>query len=337
MRFINRYILQVIIWIGVWCLLWVSADTDLRFIRDHALAFGMQLILIFGMIAYAVPQFLFQKKILQFLILTILAILLSAFISSEFGPSPKIGPPSGTEMRPGSARIPSRFFIHLLIMSISSVAAILIETIIYARNKEQLAALAKAELMESELKLLKMQINPHFLFNALNNIYTLSVTNSEKTQESINTLSEMLRYVIYDCEQAKVPLKKELDYIGNYISLFNLKSSKRYDITFLKDVADENTIVAPMLFIPFVENALKHSSIEKGKGNFVHISLVQKGETIEFTLENSLPSNKKTKDTVGGIGLPNVRKRLELLYPERHELKITKQDTFKVYLKLMIV
>lgn len=334
MRYINRYILQVIFWIGIWCLLWILVDTDFRFIRDHALAFGMQLILIFGLIAHAVPRYLFQKKFLQFFIVTISGILLSALISSEFGPSPKLGPPPGTEVRPGSVRIPSRFLIHLLIMSISSVAAILIETIIYARNKEQMATIAKAELMESELKLLKMQINPHFLFNALNNIYSLSVTNSEKTQESIKTLSEMLRYVIYDCEQAEVPLNKELDYIRNYISLFNLKSSREFEITFHQDIANNNTTVAPMLFIPFVENALKHSSIEKGKGNFVRISLVQKGETIEFTLENSLPSNKNKKDAVGGIGLPNVRKRLELLYPESHELKIIKQDTFKVLLKL---
>ncbi|KAA3621707.1 MAG: histidine kinase [Flavobacterium sp.] len=336
MRYINRYILQVIFWLGIWCLLWISADTDIRFILENALAFVLQLILIFVLIAYAVPKFLFQKKILQFLIITISAILLSAFISSEFGPSPKVGPPPGPEMRPGSAKLPSRFLIHLLIMSISSVAAVLIETIIYARNKEQMAALAKAELIESELKLLKMQINPHFLFNALNNIYTLSVTNSEKTQESINTLSEMLRYVIYDCEQAQVPLKKELNYIRNYIRLFNLKSSTHFDINFHQEVADDNTIVAPMIFIPFVENALKHSGIEKGKGSFVLISLVQKGDSIEFTLENSLPSMPKTKDTAGGIGLPNVRKRLELLYPERHELKITKLETFKVYLKLML-
>lgn len=315
-------------------MLWILVDTNFRFIRDHALAFGMQLILIFGLIAYAVPQFLFQKKFLQFFIITISGILLSALISSQFGPSPKLGPPPGTEVRPESVRIPSRFLIHLLVMSISSVAAILIETIIYARNKEQMATIAKAELMESELKLLKMQINPHFLFNALNNIYSLSVTDSNKTQECINTLSKMLRYVIYDCEQAEVSLNKELDYIRNYISLFNLKSSREFDITFHQDIANNNTTVAPMLFLPFVENALKHSGIEKGKGRFVHISLVQKGDRIQFTIENSVTSIPNTKDAVGGIGLPNVRKRLELLYPESHELKIIKQDTFKVLLKL---
>jgi LytS/YehU family sensor histidine kinase len=146
----------------------------------------------------------------------------------------------------------------------------------------------------------------------------------------------MLRYVIYDCEQPKVPLKKELDYIANYIELFKLKSSKHFEISFDKNVIDENAMVAPMLFVPYIENAFKHSGIETGKDSFVHISLLQNENNIQFSVENSNPSTPSFADSQGGIGLPNVQKRLEILYPERHILKITKTNIFKVNLTLTL-
>ncbi|MGB3776209.1 MAG: histidine kinase, partial [Leeuwenhoekiella sp.] len=207
---------------------------------------------------------------------------------------------------------------------------------IYAQEKEKSIAFAKAELMESELKFLKMQINPHFLFNALNNIYALSVTNSDRTQESISTLSEMLRYVIYDCEQPEVPLQKELNYIENYIALFKLKSSKGYDIAFAKAVKNESIRVAPMIFVPYIENAFKHSGIEKGGGSFVHIILEQDENKITFTVENSKPKEPTVTDAQGGIGLPNVQKRLEILYPDQHELTVINEVTFRVNLVINI-
>tara|TARA_R100000655_G_scaffold104040_1_gene150881 strand:- start:1088 stop:1756 length:669 start_codon:yes stop_codon:yes gene_type:complete len=222
-------------------------------------------------------------------------------------------------------------------MTISSVTAILLETFVYAQQNEKSAALIKAELKESELRFLKMQINPHFLFNALNNIYALSVINSEKTQESIGNLSEMLRYVIYDCEQPKVPLKKELEYIANYIESFKLKSSKYFDISFSKNIEDDMILVAPMLFVPYIENAFKHSGIEKGDDNFVHILLTQNKFDLEFVVENSLSYKPASVDSQGGIGLQNVEKRLKLLYPEKHKLNISKTTIFKVSLKLSLL
>ncbi|GEQ86773.1 hypothetical protein ULMS_22810 [Patiriisocius marinistellae] len=287
------------------------------------------------MIYYAVPMFLFKKKYLLFFVSTIPLILIAALVTSEIGPQPPAHLPR-LEIGGPPKNLPSRFFVNLLILSISCVSAVLLETFIYAQQNEKAIAFAKAELMESELKFLKMQINPHFLFNALNNIYALSVINSEKTQESISTLSEMLRYVIYDCEQPKVPLKKELNYIINYIELFKLKSSKNFNISFTKNVIDENVIVAPMLFIPYIENAFKHSGIEKGRDNFISISLTQSEKKIEFIVENSNLSSQSPTDTQGGIGLPNVQKRLEILYPNKHILEISRLNVFKVYLKLFI-
>jgi len=336
MHLLKRYLYQVILWLVVWSLLWIVADTNSRFLAANGAAIILQLVLLFGLIYYAVPLLLFRKKYILFFVTTIPVIIIAAFIASELGPVPPMERPPFPGPNRAPANIPSRFLIQLLMMTISCVTAILLETFIYAQQKEKSAALTNAELKESELKFLKMQINPHFLFNALNNIYALSVTNSGKTQESISNLSEMLRYVIYDCEQPQVPLRKELDYIVNYIGLFQLKSSKDFDISFVKKIEDDHVMVAPMLFVPYIENAFKHSGIEKGGNHHVHISLVQNSSQIEFSVENSLPETPGSLDSQGGIGLPNVKKRLELLYPEKHELDISKNTVFKVNLKLLL-
>lgn len=326
----------MILWLVVWAVLWIVADTNSRFLAANGAAIILQLVLLFGLIYYAVPLLLFRKKYILFFVTTIPVIITATFIASEFGPvTPSERPPFPGPIR-APANIPSRFLIQLLMMTISCVTAILLETFIYAQQKEKSAALTKAELKESELKFLKMQINPHFLFNALNNIYALSVIDSNKTQESISNLSEMLRYVIYDCEQPQVPLEKELAYIANYIELFKLKSSKEFDISFVKEIEDDQAMVAPMLFVPYIENAFKHSGIEKGEKHFVHISLVQSGRHIEFSVKNSLPETPGSLDSQGGIGLPNVKKRLELLYQEKYELDISKTTVFKVNLKLSL-
>lgn len=334
MKRFYRFIFQVFLWLVVWGIIWVVADADARFIMMNGPTFIFQILLLLGLVYYAVPKLLFERKYAYFLIITISALLVTAYLATQTMPPPPFGRPPGPLQNGPPRGLLTRYPIHLLILSVSSIMAILLETFIFAQKKEKSMAFAKAELIESELKFLKMQINPHFLFNALNNIYALSVTNSNKTQESISTLSEMLRYVIYDCEQPKVPLMKELDYIANYIELFKLKSSKSFDISFTTEVADECVMVAPMLFVPYIENAFKHSGIEKGNDHFVHVSLVQREQNIEFSVENSIPTTASSTDSQGGIGLPNVQKRLEILYPDKHDLKISDAKVFKVNLKL---
>ncbi len=334
MNLLGRYISQVLLWLGVWSTLWISGGRDAIFIRDNGLALVLQVLILFGLVYYVVPRLLFKKEYLYFIVATVPVVILCAYISSEFAPTPVRRPPPMGLQGGVPGKLPSRFFIHLLVLTISSVTAILLETFIYAQEKEKSYAYAQAELKEAELKFLKMQINPHFLFNALNNIYALSVTNSDKTQEGISTLSQMLRYVLYDCERPEVSLGKEVEYIEHYIALFKLKSSKEFNIRFEQDITNENIQVAPMLFVPFIENAFKHSGIELGGSNYVFISLKAKENHIDFYIENSMPSKPLVTDGAGGIGLQNVEKRLEILYPQKHKLTIKKSDTFSVALKV---
>lgn len=221
-------------------------------------------------------------------------------------------------------------FFPLLMVILSSA---LFEISIIAAQSIQEAAQLKSEKLESELKFLKSQINPHFLFNSLNNIYTLTMLNPDAAGESVLKLSEMLRYLLYECDAEKVALGRELAYLENYIALFSLKDDEPLNIKFDKPNVQEEMMIAPLLLIPFVENAFKHSQIEDLENGWINIKLSNDNQQIYFEVKNSLPQNEFAKDKVGGIGLNNVKRQLELIYPNKHTLSIDKNKTeFKVVL-----
>ncbi len=205
-----------------------------------------------------------------------------------------------------------------------------------AQKREKEAAILKSENLQSELKFLKSQINPHFLFNALNNIYTLSILKSDKAPEMILKLSEMLRYIIYDCNEEVVLLGKELNYIRNYIALQKLKDENiNVDLNLGKNNTELR--IAPMILMPFIENSFKHSKIEDTKKGWIKIDMVTEDNILQITIGNSLPGRKYTKDKFGGVGLENVKRRLELTYPNKHELNISSDEkSFTVKLNITL-
>jgi LytS/YehU family sensor histidine kinase len=321
----------------------MEKDWSLRYLMDNTAAFAVQVLLIGSLIYYAAPQLLLKKKYAQFILFSLLVIGVFSFISSSFPSVGSIPPPRGNMRPPGELRGalvkmgPSRYFVHMLLIAVSYVLATFLETFIFAQKKQEETIQNKNEMLQTELKLLKSQINPHFLFNALNNIYALSVIDSNRTQQSISYLSNMLRYVLYECEERLVPLEKEIDYINDFIRLYSLKSSKPYNIKTQYTITDSNLRVAPMLFIPFVENAFKHSHIEKHGDSFISILVNTSSNTIELEIENSQPKSAINKDDVGGIGIENVKKRLSILYPEKHQLNIIESsERFKINLNLEV-
>ncbi|QWX85282.1 histidine kinase [Cellulophaga sp. HaHaR_3_176] len=344
MKTSSRFWFQSLFWLTLWLIFWFFEDGNLEFIKKNLLIFISQIVLLAALIYYAAPKLLLQKKYGKFLFFSAITILFLCFLSSGIETKP-IGPP-----RPFFGNLPknisndlhperpiSRFFINLLILSISTVTATFLETLSFAQKKEEENIKSKNEKLQTELKLLKSQINPHFLFNTLNNIYALSAINTQKTQDSISYLSNMLRYVLYECDQPLVPIYKEVEYIENYIKLFTTKSSKKYPITTRFNISNKATPIAPMLLIPFLENAIKHSNIEKITGTFINILITSDDNQIYFEIENSISDLPVIKDEVGGIGLENVNKRLTILYPNKHELSINNGDaSFKASLKLFL-
>jgi sensor histidine kinase YesM len=191
------------------------------------------------------------------------------------------------------------------------------------------------EKLETELKLLKAQINPHFIFNALNNIYSLTYMKSANAPDSVLKLSEMLRYVFYECDKDRVPLSAEIKYIENFTGFQQMKSEYNQNITLQSAVNGETLEIAPMLFIPFLENAFKYSRIEENENAHVAISIKQEKEKLYFAIENSIPESKTMPGS--GMGIKNVKHRLDIIYPGKYDLRIEeKEGLYRVDLRLEI-
>lgn len=191
------------------------------------------------------------------------------------------------------------------------------------------------EKAETELKFLKSQINPHFLFNSLNSVYFLIEKENAEARQTLLRFSDLLRYQLYDCNADTIAIDKEIAYLKDYIRLQQIRRDQQYEIKLdIEDIRD--CLIVPLLLVPFVENAFKHVSHHSdGRRNFVNVQLRRIEDTIYFEVENS----KEGRDlsSGGGIGLANVKRRLELLYPGKHLLQIENNaSTFKVELQLNI-
>lgn len=201
-------------------------------------------------------------------------------------------------------------------------------------QKQQLEDRLSSQQLEAELKFLKAQVNPHFLFNSLNNIYTLTLTQSEQAAPMILKLSEMMRYMLYECKSEWIPLASEIQYLHNFIELQELKTENQQEIHF-EVMGDVSGIqVPPLLFAPLFENAFKHGNLEDTKTGWLRADLTITPDHLQLNIKNTFKSQAR-KDGVGGIGLENIRKRLELIYPNRHEWKaIAEEGVFTVEMKL---
>ncbi|MFK8164985.1 MAG: sensor histidine kinase [Lewinella sp.] len=200
-------------------------------------------------------------------------------------------------------------------------------------RKERALSQLRAEQASTELALLKEQINPHFFFNTLNNLYAMSLTQEVKTPETILKLSGLMRFVIYKGKEDFVRLKEETAYLQDYLDLQTLRLHKEADLHFTKVIANEELPIAPMLLITLLENAFKHGIEPAEEACFLHAHLEATKDVIIFSTHNSRPPN--LPPTPPGIGLQNLRRRLELLYPECHELSF--QETATDYEATLII
>lgn len=222
-------------------------------------------------------------------------------------------------------------FFSLVMVWISSSLLKLLEDFIQTTARE---AALKTGKLEAELKLLKSQINPHFLFNTLNNVYSLVYLKSDDAAPMLLKLSGILRYMLYECEAPQVPIQKEINYLKDCIELQVLDPKDRHKVQFEVVNHHPETSIEPLLFINFIENSFKHSSLSMLHG-FIRIRLQIEAQQVLFSTENSIMPEYSPKDKVGGIGIQNVKQRLNLLYSERYTLDIRNDGkVFGVYLTL---
>ncbi|MGB5819928.1 MAG: histidine kinase [Saonia sp.] len=225
------------------------------------------------------------------------------------------------------------------VVSVTMILAMLLSTIFHVLEnrieRERKAQLLLNQHNEAQLMYLKAQINPHFLFNALNNIYSLSVIKSDKTPKMVLNLADLLRYSIYEGQKEKVLINNEILQINKYFELFQGTQEEKVDINFdvIGEIADQS--IEPMILIPIVENCIKHGDFGTNPNAFVKIILEVGSNSIRFTTLNSTSKADRQKDVVGGVGLENIKKRLQLKYPNEHVFSVMDSgEEFEVFLNI---
>jgi sensor histidine kinase YesM len=305
---------------------WVTFSAELINVFFYA-------VIVYYNFLYLIPNYLTEKKFLVYggllivfaVILTPIKILVLYFLFSNY-----------PEAQFLLIHDQAYFFLSNFVVAGSSTIVKIISD--WARHQRERKDL-QTQTMQSELRFLKSQINPHFLFNTLNNLYALTLKKSDKAPEIVIKLSEMMRYMLYDCNEKRVLLSKEVQYIRNYLDLEQLRQGKKVDIDLAVEGNIQDQKIAPLMFIPFLENSFKHGLSNVITHGYVKILVRVEENELTFFIENSkperlpLPENRR----VGGIGLVNVRRRLNLQYPDLHQLRIRETpQSYAVELKISL-
>ena len=219
------------------------------------------------------------------------------------------------------------FFVGVAFTNILAwLISFLYENIKLKKGLEKQKVLLQNEQRAAKLQFLRAQMNPHFLFNTLNNIYSLAVVRSEKTAPLVMRLSELLKYVIYDSQDGRVAVTNEVELLEDYIDLFQLQQETPQDVKLTVEGNLDGVNIEPLLLVPIVENCFKHCDFAENNQAYTHLHINYKNGTIVFKARNSYNPDQQQKDVVGGVGLPNIRRRLELEYPDQHQLDISSKS-----------
>ncbi len=286
-----------------------------------------------------IPKLLFEKKYQAYIISTILAVLLIAYLGShtrifieffEKAPPgrfvqperllspPRFDRPPPQQVQPWHVMFFNNVIVTFLIVGFNAAIKLSFQ---WAKNEQEKKELEKVHL-QSELNFLKHQISPHFFMNTLNNIHALIDIEKEDAKEAIIRLSKMMRHLLYDAERGKTTLKKEIEFIRTYIDLMKLRfsSNVKIETSFPANINDEE--IPPLLFTSLLENAFKYG-VSYQKESFIEVAIELKDSLLQFSLRNSKHERENKELEKGGIGLSNLKKRLNLLYQDRYDLTIS--------------
>ncbi len=281
---------------------------------------------------FLIPKFLYKRKYVTFSLIYIAMIAASSFwkiniighllMHQDFNIWDNF-----------KTRVYDNFIPHILLVSTGAAIKLLTD---YAKAQRRMVEMGK-EKAEAELNFLKQQINPHFLFNSLNSVYFLIDKKNEEARHALHRFSEMLRYQLYEFNGERIPVEKEMDYLKDYVSLQQLRKNENYQVTFNHSENINNFLIEPLLLIPFIENSFKHLSHFDKERNQVKIEVARENNWLYVKVANTVSPEGNNENRNKGIGLANVRRRLELLYPGKHRLEIAEDDGwYKVNLKIQI-
>ncbi len=302
-----------------------------------------QMVLTYGLLYFALPRFILKGKYLLAFIWIVIFCILAGFIGSfsysasiDFIRSNFFHLIRHEPVNKASFEFVP-FYFALSLRSAIGVAgfALAIKLIKYWYEKEYRNTMLQKEKLDAELQSLKAQLHPHFLFNTLNNIYSITQNSSPPASEMLVKLSGLLRYILYECDQPFVILSKEITMLKDYIELEKIRYSKNLELDISWPEDTNGYIIAPLLLLPLVENCFKHGSSRMLEQAWIKIQAELKENIFTIKLINGKPAEELSSTLNYGIGLGNVQKRLELLYPGKHEFKIiSEQEVFIVNLRL---
>jgi len=277
-----------------------------------------------------IPRLLYKKQYVWFVIIFIAMIFCSSVIKMNI-----IGRfINNPELINWTANLKRSLYNNIIPHFFLVIAGAAVQLMFdYGKLQQRMVETAK-EKAEAELNFLKSQINPHFIFNSLNSVYFLINKENVEARGALHKFSEMLRYQLYEVNDDTIPIEKEILYLNDYMDLQQLRKDEKYSVQFNCAPDVKGFSIEPLLLVPFVENAFKHISHYNNKPNFVKVDMFRANNIFIFSVTNSKEELQTTEQKTG-IGLNNVKRRLELLYPGKHELKITdSENTFTVQLNL---
>ena len=343
--------LKIILHLSVWALLFIlptyllygSSEGDTRFIREVWFQFAAYAAIFYLSYLFLVPVFFFRGRKAVFFLASAALILLLTFTLGIFHSKPgarlREDPASvltprrfqqGGIDRPGEFRPPGNrppkpsknwpmvnFFLMSCMVSGLSLGVRFYEKM---ADHERLRREAEQQKLRAELAFLKHQVNPHFLFNTLNSIYSLALSKSDLTAEAVAKLSDIMRYVIVETEREDVPLEQELEYMQHYVELQKLRLSEKVVVSMIVEGDPKPYRVPPMILVPFIENAFKHGTSSHEEAQ-IGIRLRLTENHLRFEVSNRVFPGREGMETFG-VGLRNITKRLELIYPGRHTLEL---------------
>ena len=281
-----------------------------------------------------IPKLLYKRQYFWFGLSFIVVILTSSIVKmnilAQITNNPALLSVSGNL----KARIYDNIIPHFFLVLSGAAFKLMMD---YTKMQQRMVEMAR-EKAEAELNFLKSQINPHFLFNSLNSVYFLIEKSNTEARGALHKFSAMLRYQLYEMNGDKIAIEKEMEYLKDYVDLQKLRKDENYVVEFNCSPDVKGFSVEPLLLIPFVENAFKHISHHRDQLNFIKLELGMNNGSFHFFVENSKDAIEKTTEKHAGIGLANVKRRLELLYAGKHKLEIKNSyDRFSVSLQLQII
>ncbi|HZV68110.1 MAG TPA: histidine kinase [Saprospiraceae bacterium] len=322
--FQKPWLLHALFWLLVFFVMLMAGPTNtssLLEITRKLINLAFYILVVYINLGYLIPRFLSQKNFMTYclLLLVMVAVFTPILVTLLYLTT--------EEAEPREYLLMNQQWIFLLLFMIaggSTVIKIISDWQRHQRDRKDL----ETQRMQSEIKFLKSQINPHFLFNTLNSLYALTLKKSDKAPEIVIKLSEMMRYMLYECNERRVPLQKEVNYIENYLAMEKLRQSGRADILFKVEGQISDQTIAPLIFIPFLENSFKHGLNHQINDGYVHVNMKVLGEKLLLRILNSKPNQAiiPLESQNGGIGLANVRRRLSLLYPNQYKLDIEESE-----------